>query len=226
MPKTFRKKVRKDKKQDKRIKSLEKFVYKTIENKQINNYQISSNVDNSWLSVAGLFYLDQGTSDGALSGDSARVGNSVTLMKQAYKINLKLSQGVGQDQYNQIRIIMVESPEASTTLAPRDILAYWQYATHGDLVFCSPYTTKATFNHKYKIHFDKVFTLTQDTSPCRTLNHTVKFRENGSPGKVVAFDDNNVYPSNHRITLLAISDSGALLHPSLSVAMRATYKDA
>lgn len=215
-------KFKKDKKQDNRLKTLENFVYKTIENKQINSYNVS-NVDTSWVSIAAQFYLTEGSGDGQNSGDAARIGNSVTLMRQAFQFNFKIpATGIGIDSWNQVRLLVVESKDGSQTLDPRDILQYWQYATHGDLVFSSPYTTKATTNKMYKVHLDRVFTLNQTKDPCKVIKHAVKYKG----GKVITFDGLNVYPNNHRFTCLAISDSAAALHPVMNQSMRATYKDA
>ena len=40
----FRKKSSKDKKQDSRLKQLENFIYKTIENKQVNTLNAGLNI--------------------------------------------------------------------------------------------------------------------------------------------------------------------------------------
>lgn len=217
---TFRKKST-DKKQTKRIKQLENFVYKTIENKQVNSTGTNLNVTSSGISGLAFLRLAAGVGDGEIESDPARIGNSVTLLRQQVGFNLKCR--TGADLFNQIRIIVVESTEGSESLNLSDILQYSSYATNGDLVFVSPYTTKTTTNRRYKIHMDKTVLLTQDRMPAMTLRHTVKY--NG--GKVVAFQNNtDVIPTNHRLQYFAISDSTAVQHPRLDFHVRSTYKDA
>ena len=67
-----KKKVRKDKKQDQRIKSLEKFVYKTIENKQVNRSSPPASVTTSGYFFREFLQLTVGPNDGAGPGDPAR----------------------------------------------------------------------------------------------------------------------------------------------------------
>ncbi len=58
------------------------------------------------------------------------------------------------------------------------------------------------------------------------IHKVIRYREGGSPGKVVNFDDNAVEATNHKLQLFCISDSASLGHPSASYNMRSTYKDA
>lgn len=218
--KQFRK-VSTDKKQTKRIKQLEQFVYKTIENKQINFQAGNINLTTSGFATNAFLRVDTGTQDGGGLAAPARIGDSVTLMNQRIYVNLKMR--AASDDFNQIRMILCESTEGSEALSLTDILEYPTFGIHGDMVFSSPYTTKTSANKRYKIHSDKVFTLTKTTNPCRSIKMNVKYKG----GKVVTFDGPlNELPTNHRLQLLLISDSGAVQHPRLDYAVRSTYKDA
>lgn len=221
--KNFRKKSV-DKKQTKRIKELEKFVYKTMENKQVNKQSGNINIGWNWNAQSAFLSVDVGAEDGAMQGDPARIGNSITLLNQKFNFNFKFRQG--HDEFNQMRLIIAEALEGSTTLSIANVLAYSNYSIYGDMVFNSPYTTKTQTNQRYKIHMDKTFTLT-DVNPCKVISHNIKYREGGSPGKVVTFDGSgNPTPTNHRLIAFCISDSGAVQHPRMDYSVRSTYKDA
>jgi len=219
--KNFRKKSV-DKKQTKRIKDLEQFVYKTIENKQINAQAGNINIPSTGYGYSTFFRVTAGVGDGAALGDAARIGNSVTLMRQAFSFNIKMRSG--SDTFNQLRLIIAESLEGSTSLGITDILEYNQYAVHGDMVFASPYTTKTTTNRRYKIHMDRVITLTETHKPAVVLKHVVKYKG----GKLVGFGGTGMesIPTNHRLQMFVLSDSQAIQHPQLDWQCRSTYKDA
>ncbi len=210
-----------DKKQTKRIKQLENFVYKTIENKQINFQASNINITTSGFATNAFLRVDGGVEDGGGLAAPARIGDSVTLMNQRINVNLKMR--LGADDFNQIRMIVCESTEGAEALALSDILEYSSFALYGDMVFSSPYTTKTTTNKRYKIHSDKTFTLTKVNNPCKSIKMNIKYKG----GKVVNFDGPlNELPTNHRLQMLLISDSGAVQHPRLDYAIRSTYKDA
>jgi len=214
----------KDKKQDKRIKSLEKFVFKTIENKQ-QNYRQDLSVSSSGTASFPFLSLRQGVEDGDAYPGDARIGNSITLMSQRLDMNL-----IGETAtFNQIRIILAESVDGNTSLALSDILEYYSYTAHSDMVFVSPYTTKTSTNKRYKIHMDRLVELhgTGDAGKSTAQIHKViRYREGGSPGKIVNFNDNATSATNHKLQLFMISDSSAAGHPSAKYNMRSTYKDA
>lgn len=218
------KKKSKDKKQDQRLKSLEKFVYKTIENKQVNRASPAANVTTSGYFFRDFLQLNVGPNDGSGPGDPARIGDSVTLMKQQFNIGLEASP---TDTYNRMRLIIVEGLENSA-IGLSDILSYSNYGTHGELVFSSPYTTKTATSKRYKIHYDKVHELNRNAKGAtRDLKVVIKYRENGSPGKVLGFDGPSAsFPTNHNMTILAISDSVSVSHPTICWNVRSTYKDA
>ncbi len=226
------KKFRKDNKQDKRIKSLENFVYKTIENKQVAyGYQDTGRtVSTSGDQRSQFLGVATGAEDGSALNDPARIGNSITLLKQQISLVFEQSSDVGvtQDDYNRMRVIIAESTDGNNNLELSDILQYSNYGTYGGLVFASPYTTKTETNKRYKIHMDACFELNKNaTTATKIIKKMIKFRENGSPGKVVMFEDGTAhYPTNHRLSIMCISDSAVAPHPRWYYNVRSTYKDA
>ncbi len=227
MPKKFRK----DAKQDKRIKSLEKFVYKTVENKQTNSGAGSAVPDlPRSLSTAGdvrgqFFNVAVGAEDGNAPGSTARIGNTVTLMEQLVSMTFVQST---TDSYNRVRVIIAESVDGNQSLALSDILQFSNWGTYGHMVFSSPYTTKANTNKRYKIHMDSCFELNnQATTAVKLFKKRIKYRQGGSPGKLLDFSSGlDSYSSNHRLTIMCISDSESAPHPLWSYNVRSTYKDA
>jgi len=218
--KRFYAKKSKDKKQDSRIKSLEKFVYKTIENKQINLTQFS-NLSTTNYQYGAFLQVKQGTADGVLPADEARIGNSVTLMSQRFKFMLHIP--LAGDLFNTCRVMLVESVDGSQPMALTDVLYEADYSVHGNKVFTSHYTTKTQTNKRYKIHFDKVVTLNRYQNNVVNWNYNVNYKG----GKVIEFDGNtSALPTNHRLSILAVSDSGSILHPVLTWSARSIYKDA
>lgn len=222
----FRKK-RTDAKQNKRLKSLENMVYKTLENKQVNytnsNLNISSTgvVDNAFLQVK------VGPDDGANRGDPARIGNSITLYRQQYRFNFVglNPDTVVNDRWNQVRCIIAEPLDGNQPLTLGDVLEYDSYILYSNLVFTSAYTTKTATNRRYKIHMDKTFELNATAKGAtRVIKHDVKWKK----GKVVEFagPGTEQIPTNHNMSIMFISDSGSVLHPTCSYMVRSTYKDA
>ena len=225
------KKSSKDSKQDKRIKELEKMVYKTLENKQINSGAGSAvpdlprNLTTLGDNRGQFFSVSVGAQDGNVPGDPARIGNTVTLMEQL--VNMTFVQSA-TDSYNRVRCIIVESVDGNQPSALSDVLQYSNYAIYGNMVFSSPYTTKSSTNKRYKIHMDSNFELNKNaTTAVKLFNKRIKFRENGSAGKLLEFDGpSDQYSNNHRLTIMCISDSASTPHPQWSYNVRSTYKDA
>ena len=120
---------------DKRIRSLEKMVYKTIENKQINSGagslipDLPRNLTTSGDQRTQFFSVSTGAQDGDMPGDPARVGNSVTLMEQL--VNMTFVQS-STDSYNRVRCIIAESVDGNQNLTLSDILEYriWYLVVH------------------------------------------------------------------------------------------------
>lgn len=221
MPKKAFRKKSVDRKQTKRIKQLENFVYKTIENKQSNYDVTNQNITSSHYNNYGFLKIGVGAEDGALYGDPARIGNSVTLMKQKFDMNISLRDPA--DEFNQVRIIIAEALEGTIQLGIANVLEYSNYGTHGNLIFTSPYTTKTGTNQRYKIHFDKHIVLNPFQKSAVNVKHTCRWKN----GKVVDFDGASVsFPVNHRMNIWVLGDSTAAMHPRLDLAVRSTYKDA
>ena len=209
-----------DKKQDNRLKTLEKFVYQTIENKQLNYTSGNNALTTAWQETGQFMASEPGPEDGNQYGDPARIGNSVTLMSQRFNLNMQKS---SSDDYNQIRVIIAESQDGASLLQASDVLRYHDYSIHGNLIFSSPYTTKTNANKNYKIKMDKTFNLTP-TKPTIDIQHVVKF---GKTGKVVDYPGVGVsFPTNHCMNIFLVSDSFAVAHPFYDLAVRSTYKDA
>lgn len=217
---------RKDKKQDKRIKDLEKFVFKTIENKQVNYSITATSMSSSGYSTSNFIQLATGAEDGANYGDAARIGNTITLMNQRWGFNF---QGSSTDTYNQIRVLLVESKSGSQNIGLDDVLHYSNYSVFGDLVFSSPYTTKSDTNKRYKVHMDKCFCLSGlptkgGVPPVKVIKHNIKF---GKHGKLLEYSGPGAtLPVNHKMNLLVITDSVSAAHPTMSYNVRSTFKDA
>lgn len=207
-------------------KQNKKFINKTIENKQINYDNIELDVDSGGVVDNSFLKVAQGTKDGDAQSSTARVGNSVTLMRQQYcfSINGLNPDTLLHDRWNQFRIIIAEPLDGNQALTLADILQYPVYADSGPLVFSSPYTTKTATNRRYKIHYDRNFELNATAKGAvRVLKKIVKW---GKTGKVVSFDGAAVAPTDHNMSILFISDSGTLPHPTVSYSVRSTYKDA
>lgn len=231
--KSKRRKVRKDKKQDSKIKALEKFVYKTIETKQID-YHGAFYFGNVGQSQRLPIHVLQGTGDGgfsdALNPETARIGNDITLMSQDVRMIIARANSAGSPTL--CRILLVESVNGSQTLNFEDVVQYGNYTTYGDQVFNSPYKTGVPQNLKYKVHMDKVFTLAEGAAGSHPSHKIIRQRITnfaGGKNKVVSYDNNlSTEPNNHRLQCLFICDkvAGGASEPRLSMAVRSRYKDA
>lgn len=212
------KKSGKDRKQDARIKALESMVMKTIENKQDEYNNSNLAVSSSGVRDGAFLQLNQNV------GDNGRIGNSITLLKQQVDIFATQNTTSPIDDWNRMRILVVEAMDGSQPILLSDVLQYSSYTINGDLVFSSPYTTKSTTNRRYKVHMDKTFELNRlANGATKVIKFVKKF---GKSGKMVHFDDGSSPPTNHQLSLLFISDSASLPHPLVSYSVRSTYKDA
>ena len=226
MPKNGKKnKKSKDSKQDSRIKKLESLVLKTIENKQVNYHATNQSLTSAGYETGSFLRTSVGAEDGNQLGDPARIGNSLTLMQQKVCMNFTAS---ATDTYNQIRVILCESLDGNEPLTLTDVLEYGSYLLYGSLVFASPYTTKTNTNRRYKIHMDKSFVLSGlptkgGAPPSKVIKHNIKYKN----GKIIEYEGpGSVNPTNHRLTMLIISDSVSASHPILDYSTRSTYRDA
>ncbi len=234
MPKktVFRRKVRKDKKQDTRIASLENFVYKTIENKQQNFHSSNIAIKDVPYYAAPDIRLTQGAGDGAGRPDAARIGNSITLMTQRYNFELRVPKSAPQGQT--ARLIVVESVDGAENLEFEDILEYWQTqagtATGADReTYTSHYTTKSAINKRYKIHMDKTVHFNEGVRNVVMPRLKIKYGSKKNPGKVVDYVGGGVNdnPVNHKVTIMCVSDNLTTAEqPRLTYSLRSIYKDA
>lgn len=234
MPKktAFRRKVRKDKKQDTRIASLENFVYKTIENKQQNFHSENNIITSIPYYAAPDIRLTQGTADGSGRPDAARIGNSITLMTQRYNFELRVPTSVAQGQT--ARLIVVESVDGAENLRFEDILEYWQSqsgtATGTEReTYTSHYTTKSAINKRYKIHMDKTVHFNEGVRNVVMPRLRIKYGSKKNPGKVVDYVGGGVddQPVNHKVTIMCVSDNlTTAQQPRLTYSLRSTFKDA
>ena len=152
-------KGRKDRKQDDRIKELENFVYKTIENKQVNTLNSNLSIPSTGVRDGQFLSVAQGVSDGVQSGDPARIGNTITLMNQRFNFTFNQNPTGIIDDWNRMRVLIVEALDGNQILVASDVLQYADYALYGNLIFSSPYTTKTTTNRRYRVCMDKTFEL-------------------------------------------------------------------
>lgn len=215
-----------DKRQDKRISTLEKFVKKTVENKQVNF--INSLNATATVSVTDLsLLLNQGVTDGGdiniVGAQEARIGNSVTLMEQHFKFSAHLPLAV-PDTNNSLRVIIVESADGNQPLAYRDVINYANAVVYSaEQLMLSGYTTKTTTNRRYRVLMDKRITLSQFGKPYINWSFRKKYKN----GKVIEFnDDLSSSPTSWKQQMFLISDSTLPGHPILDYYYRFTFKDA
>lgn len=214
----------------KEVKTLKKFVMKTIENKQQNTNILDQNVLDIGYVSRPYLALSQGTQDGddrsSATQRNARVGNTITLMRSQMKIQLKKASS-GPSEVR-VRLIVVESVDGNQDLNFEDILQAAQNAgtlvgTNSD-AYTSLYTTKTDTNKRYKIHMDKVVTLNFYRNNFYYKNLNLRY---GKTGQVIEYDGNNLEPVNHNLQILAISDTSTTgTCPKISYSLRHTYKDA
>ncbi|AXQ66529.1 MAG: putative capsid protein [Cressdnaviricota sp.] len=237
-PKTNRRrKVRKDKKQDTRIASLENFVYKTIENKQQNFHQHDLNVSDIGNEYRPNMLITTGVDDGAGRPSAARIGNSITLMNQRFNFEVRMNSAVNPQATPAgitARLIVAESVDGAEDLQIEDILEYWKTqsgtATGAEReTYTSHYTTKSSINKRYKIHMDKIMYFTEGVNLRKSFKLNIRYGSKKNPGKVVDYPGGGLenQPVNHKLTIMAVSDTGATAYmPRLSYSVRSTYKDA
>lgn len=236
-------KAGKDKKQDRRIKSLEKMVYKTIENKQVDAY-FKGTFGFNVASVGMPIFIKQGAEDGGLSLTSAspsaaRVGNSITLMSQ--DIRVTVSRNPQSTKSCKMRMLVVESVNGAVPLQLSDVLQYADVSTYGDNVFNSPYKINGDVNKKYKIHADKIIQFREAyvnaggsivggiSGPEHKFYRFNIKNFAGGRNKVVTYEDNTPAANNHnlRILITGTSDPASTTERHrISMVVRSRYKDA
>lgn len=150
-------KVKKD------LSVLKKFVMKTIENKQslYNNGAAGNVIDAAGFAARPqTLLLTQGAADGSNRPNAARIGNSITLLRES--INMALFADESATNPSVVRIMVVSSVDGNENIDIDDVLQYAQEnGTDGfDLaMYTSHYTTKTGTNKRYRIHFDKQYTV-------------------------------------------------------------------
>lgn len=218
------------KKLDERLKALENMVDKTIENKCVDKKSHPNGVYTN-ISTSGytsLAFFEQPGHQGPDSDE--RIANNVTLMSQHWRGNITVpGPGVTTEAGNQVRVLIVEAIDFTsiTDLQLVDVLEYGNYAVDGNLVFTSPYKRRGAENLRYRVCYDKLFRVNTTTKQYGTINYRRSYGSKTNPGKVLEFaGTTQTYPTNHRMVMLAISDSGSLNHPGIVWNCRSIYKDA
>ncbi len=213
----------------KEVKQLKKFVNKTIENKQINLEQASIPITDIGIYRRGFFGVTPGAQDGGGFNSDARIGNSITLMNQRFVFELARNGNSMNRIPQRVRILLVESKEGNQDLALEDVLHYWQVQAGAALgtnveTYTTKYTTRTDVNKLYKIHMDRVCYLNQYERPLQKFKCNINY---GKTGKVVEFNDNSATPTNHRLSLMIVSDANQSAdYPDFTYSVRSSYKDA
>lgn len=202
-------------------KQNKKMINKTIENKQVNAlrppiFVTSAGYDAQVVGDTIQPTMRQGVEDGDQTvGSSARIGNSITLLRTALKFNFDVA--ATSESYNKWRVIVVESTEGNQTIAAVDVLE------NPTSPFVSQYTTKTNSNKRYKILFDRIFECNRGHNGAKFYNYIKKY---GKTGRVVDYSGSPETPTNYNINILAWSDSTVAPHPTMAYTLRHTYKDA
>jgi len=202
-------------------KETRKLVNKTIENKQVNGirntiFVTSAGYDSNTVGDNINVTTRQGPEDGSLTvGSSARIGNTVTLMRSCLDFNFDVA--ATSEQYNKFRLIVVESTEGAQPIALADVLF-----TPGQPM-SSQYTTSSGVNKRYKIWFDRKFEVNKGHNGSKRFHIVKKY---GKTGRTVDYTGSPETPTNMQLTVLCISDSTVAPHPSMEYTVRHTYKDA
>lgn len=205
------KKLKKDNKQDRRIRKLENIVYPSIEWKNKDVSAFDASITNAGYQNYPMFQLAKGDTN------STREGDKVSLRRGT--LHLSLTRG---DTSNIIRVLVVVTPSA-TYAGLSDVLEYHSYSANADGVFSSPYQVKATNSEQtYTVLADRVYQLPNDKSTI-TAKIPIKMPKRGKSCEFVG--DGSVAPNNYNISLLMISDSTATPHPKASYVMRWKYID-
>lgn len=210
-------------------KSNKQLLNKSIERKHLNYIDTGNNITSAGYAASSFCLMAGGVGDDGVLNAAQRVGNSVNLLSQRFMMNFLVS---GTDNYNQIRVLIVEALSGNVILNLADVLEYSNYATATDAVFISPWKCNVNDAKKYKVHLDKTFELsglaTQGSAAVGTkqIDYTIKFGKNGKKLSYPTSTTSSDEPSNHRMHIFAISDSVSATHPSVSYAVRSTYLDA
>lgn len=208
-----------------RVKRMENLVGKTIENKYVDYQATTVNGDQIYAGtpVSKLaFFRMTGTGP----DDNERIGDKVTLMSQRWYMSLKKGSAVNDQR---VRLMIVENVgyDSATDLDVPDVLEYGDWATHNRTILTSPYKLGADATKRYRIIFDKMYSLTSDR-PYVKVDVTKRYGSKTNPGKVCSYElPLSDFPNNHRINVFAISDyPTGTSPPTITILCRNRYKDA
>lgn len=202
-------------------KQNKKMINKTFENKQVNALRPPIFVTSSGYNaqVVGDTIqptMRQGPEDGSQTvGSSARIGNTITLMRTAVQFNFDVA--ATSETYNKFRVVVVESIDGNQAISATDIFE------NPTSPMVSQYTTKTNTNKRYKILFDRKFTVNRNHDGAKWMKLIKKY---GKTGRTVDYADSVETPTNYNINILCFSDSTVAPHPTMAYTLRHTYKDA
>lgn len=210
-PNRKRRSKNKNKQQDARIKKLEQFIYPNIEYKSKDILATDVGISASGYANQPMMQLEQG------DGSDQRIGDSVSLMQHGVTMTLR-----AQDSTNVVRVLWIVTP-STTALSISDVLEYGNHATYSNQVFSSPYKRKApTAETTYRVLFDKVYKFGVDD---KTICDKYVLKPYKNPKQLSFNSTAQVMPENYQLQILAISDSTAAGHPTISYVCRTKYYD-
>lgn len=185
---------------------VKKLVRKEAETKYNDNL-FSASVDTTG-TLIDVFDPAQGVAD------TDRVGDKVTLrgMRMSFKM-------AAADTSNYVRIVLFQWYPNSNLSVPTIGTVLFDVST-GDRAMTSPYVHD--YQNQFHVIYDKVFTLAINSD---TIIRTRTFKPNFKyVKKTVEFTAGTVNASN-KLYVFAISDSGAISHPTVFMYTRVFYDD-
>lgn len=198
-----------------------KILMKVFENKQVNALRPPIFVTSAGYNaqVVGDTIqptMRQGPEDGSQTvGSSSRIGNTITLMRTAIHFNFDVA--ATSETYNKFRVVVVESADGNQAISATDIFE------NPTSPMISQYTTKTNTNKRYKILYDRKFTVNRNFNGAKFMKLIKRY---GKTGRNVDYADSVETPTNYNINILCFSDSTVAPHPTMAYTLRHTYKDA
>jgi len=206
-------------------------LQKTVENKVIDYTSQDNNSGSTVpdpISTTGNTYLAFLRNAQAGTDGDQRIGNKITLMSQTLRGTIRAPSGTLDEQQNHVRLLIVENIgwTGLSDLALDDVLQFGSFALHGSQVFMSPYKTNAAENKRYKVHYDRTFSMNKTDKGYFDFKKRIVYGTKANRGKVVTFAGPlESLPNNHRLVMFVISDSGVTNHPDITWNCRSIYKD-
>lgn len=189
-----------------RVKALE--VKQAADDKatehKVQYYNVPALLNNIWASNGNfVLRLQQGVeAEGAIGTPGlSRIGNTVNLRSVNIKFYVafpKTSDGVCilGNAGTQCRVIIADNLSDNTSLVASDILQTTSYG------ITSPYKNAVGLGKRYKIHFDKKFTLTTD-KPDKEFQFNMKLPKSG---RIVHFNKNvDTNPSDLNLSIIYLA---------------------